>query len=70
LIWIKPGSVARQKTVLTGLITLTGCVVRLVAPIRPVHKFPSLTVAESWLPTAISTVAFAAPRIICFQVKP
>jgi hypothetical protein len=26
-----------------------------------------LTVAESWLPTAISTVKFAVPRTICFQ---
>jgi hypothetical protein len=29
------------------------------APIRPVHKSPSLTAAESWLPAAISTVMFA-----------
>jgi hypothetical protein len=27
-------------------------------------KSPSLTVAESWLPTAISTVKFAVPRTI------
>ena len=30
----------------------------------------SLTVAESWLPTAISTVEFAVPRTICFQIHP
>ena len=41
----------------------------VVAPIRPVHKSPSLTVAESWLPTAISTAKFAVPRTICFRVR-
>ncbi len=52
---------------LTGLTTLTGYldrVVVVVAPIRPVHKSPWLTVAESWLPIAISSVKFAVPRTI------
>jgi hypothetical protein len=45
-------------------------VVRAVAPIRPVHKSPSLTADESWLSTVVSTVEFAVPRTICFQVHP
>jgi hypothetical protein len=34
----------------------------VAAPIRPVHKSPSLTVAESSLPTAISMVEFTVPN--------
>ena len=30
--------------------------------IRPVHKSPSLTVAESWLSARVSTVALTVPR--------
>jgi hypothetical protein len=40
--------------------------VRAVAPIRPVHKSPSLTAAENWLPTAVSMVKFAVPIDMCF----
>jgi hypothetical protein len=35
-----------------------------------VHKSPSLTVAESWLSTAFSTVMPTVPKTICFQVRP
>jgi hypothetical protein len=48
-------SAGRQTTTLATVITA-------VAPFRPVHKSPSLTVAESWLPTAISTVEFASTQ--------
>ena len=34
----------------------------------PVHKSPSLIVAESWLSTMVSTVTLAVSKTICFRV--
>jgi hypothetical protein len=54
-------------TTLSRLTTLTGYPVQGGQGGRTdpaVHKSPSLTVAESWLPTAISTIKFAVPRTI------
>ena len=45
-------------------------VVKAVAPIRPVHKSPSLTVAESWLLTVILGVVPTVPRTICISATP
>jgi hypothetical protein len=39
----------------------------VTAPIRPVQKSPSLTVAESRLPTAVSTATLTVASTICFQ---
>jgi len=50
-----------------GTTTTLSRVVRAVALIRPVHKSPSLTVTECWLPTAISTVKFVVTTTMCFQ---
>jgi hypothetical protein len=38
--------------------------------IRPVHKSPSLTIAENWLATVVSTVAPTVSRTICFRRQP
>ena len=35
-----------------------------------VQKSPSLTVAESWLSTVVSTVMLVVPRTMCFQDTP
>jgi hypothetical protein len=37
---------------------------------RPVQKSPSLTVAESWLPTMVSNVMLTVSRTMCFQRHP
>ena len=39
----------------------------MAAPIRPVHKSPSLTVAESRLLTVVSAVRLTVPITMCFQ---
>ena len=37
-----------------------------VAPIRPVQKSPLLTVDDSWLSTAVSSLSPAVPGTMCF----